>query len=61
MAQLDALIGKPLSEVADILGDQFSFRVVERDGEPCVVTRDVKTDRVNLRLADRKVVGYSIG
>lgn len=61
MVQLDTLIGKSLGEVADILSDEYSFRVVERDGVARVATRDFNYNRVNLRLAAGKVVGYTVG
>jgi len=36
-------------------------RVVERNGKPFIVTRDYKTDRVNLHIAFDKVYKASIG
>lgn len=36
-------------------------RVTERDGEYYIVTRDIRSDRVNLAILRGKVIGAEIG
>lgn len=54
----DILVGQPLDE-AIAMNKEFApwitVRVVRRDGQPCIVTRDFKPNRVNV-AADGSII-----
>ncbi len=39
----------------------YTYRVVEENGVSFMLTQDFKSNRVNLRLSDRKVIGLYTG
>lgn len=59
---LDALIGKTEAQAVDMV-HRFgaTTRVVERDGVHPMVTRDYRTDRANLYLANGRVIQVVVG
>lgn len=34
----------------------YHLRVIERDGLPCVITRDYRTDRLNVAVANEEIL-----
>ncbi len=42
-------------------GINYTTRIVEEDGKSFMVTMDFKSDRVNLRLLNNKVIGVYTG
>jgi hypothetical protein len=52
-SELDSYIGIPNNE--------YSYRVVERDGKSAIVTRDYRPNRINIKLENGKVVGFHFG
>jgi hypothetical protein len=57
-----SLIGKPLLEASSLIEDQEMIsRITKKDGYSFVVTRDYKTNRVNLSIENNIVVEASIG
>lgn len=46
----------PLIEAAG-----YTFRVVMRDGKPCIGTRDLRSDRLNLTMTNRVITHYEVG
>lgn len=58
----DFLIGRTESEAFEMVQDHgFSPRIVARDRMSMIVTRDHRTDRVNLRISDNRVTSWYIG
>ena len=58
----DFLIGRTESEAFELVQDHgFSPRIVARDRATMIVTRDYRTDRVNLRVAENLVISWTIG
>ena len=58
----DFLIGRTESEAFELVQDHgFCPRIVARDRTSMVVTRDYRVDRVNLRVADNRVISWNIG
>ena len=56
------LIGRTLGEAASILSEQdYSYRVVCRDGRYYACTRDVDNRRVNLTITDGKITDFGFG
>jgi len=61
-SDLDALVGLSEAEATDVATAQgWEVRVVSRDGEDFAVTKDFRSDRVNLTLVDDVVTGADIG
>lgn len=59
---LDYILGQFESVAWELVQEEgFVPRITSRDGNPLVVTRDYKTDRVNLVIEDNKVVSYHLG
>lgn len=52
-SELDSYIGPPNNE--------YSYRVVENDGKPAIVTRDYRPNRINIKLENEKVTGFHFG
>lgn len=49
-------VGKTLQEAKEYAeSGGFTIRIVEEDGKAFMVTRDFKTNRLNLRLRNNKV------
>lgn len=58
----DFLIGLVESAAFEFVQEHgYSPRIVSRDGNPFVCTRDHRTDRVNLSIVDNKVIRWTIG
>jgi formylmethanofuran dehydrogenase subunit D len=58
----DYLIGKSEDEgQIYVLNSGYSFRVVNTDGRPHVVTRDFKATRVNVKLTNGEIVSVERG
>lgn len=34
----------------------YHLRVIERDGLPCIITRDYRTDRLNVVVANQEIL-----
>lgn len=58
--QFDYLVGKTVEEAAK-QEPAYTIRVIKRDGEPTVVTRDMNLFRINVEIENgiiSKVVGF---
>lgn len=56
------LLGKTLQEAEkEIRNQELISRLVEKDGQFFIVTRDVKPHRLNLTVKDNKITKVSVG
>jgi hypothetical protein len=56
------LVGKTIGEASSLIDqEEFSFRVVSRDGVARVCTRDYDTHRINLTMVEGKIISYTFG
>jgi hypothetical protein len=54
----DDLIGLSVTEAKAVLAKRdMILRVVKRDGRPCIGTRDVRPNRVNVIVDNNVIVG----
>lgn len=52
------IIGKTIEEARETLASAGkTIRVTMKDGEAAVVTRDFRTDRLNVEIRDGKITG----
>lgn len=63
MITIKQLVGMKEVDAIKVLGDHgmLKIRIVHRDGENFIVTRDYKTDRVNLSIEKGRVSKAEIG
>lgn len=56
------LLGMELIEATKKLDKEYVlWRVSNRDGKPCILTRDVKPDRLNFTIRDNMIVRVDRG
>ena len=59
---IKVLIGKQVDEAALLIRENdFTPRITKLDGKPMLVTRDFKTNRVNLNVENGSVIEATIG
>jgi hypothetical protein len=60
---ISVLIGQTEEEAKKIIDESFdlTWRMVSRDGQYFAVTRDLRTDRVNLEVENGIVTGARLG
>lgn len=56
------IIGLSIGAAAQVIeAAGYTFRVVMRDGQPCIGTRDMRSDRLNLTMTNRVITHYEVG
>lgn len=56
------IIGLPIAEAVKLcLEAHFKMRITVKDGQPFMVTRDFRTDRIDVTVSDGIVVSAKIG